>query len=106
MTRNTIVLHVALLIVVGMPRDGRGDEKPAADRRGLDGVRVGGFAQEVARTWTAADGLPSVDVATLAVGRDGRVVAGTDRGLARREGGRWVALAGVDGPVRALAVDG
>jgi hypothetical protein len=52
------------------------------------GVRDDSFLQEVARTFTAADGLPSNDVTAVAV-VNGRVFAKTTAGIARFAQGRW-----------------
>jgi len=52
-------------------------------------ARPGRFGQEVAKTYTTADGLPSNDIAHLAI-VEGRVVAVTDKGVARFEDGQWV----------------
>jgi len=53
-------------------------------------LKVGRFGQEVAQKYTSTHGLPSNDVAHLAI-VDGAVVAVTAAGAARFENGAWVA---------------
>ena len=55
----------------------------------LAGVRDGAFEQEVARTFSTRDGLPSNDVVSVAV-LNGRVLARTAAGVARFSEGRWI----------------
>ena len=65
-------------------------------------ARVGRFQQEVAKHWTAAEGLPSADVLSLAATSEG-VWAGTAQGLARFAAGEWHPLRALAGrPVTAL----
>ena len=45
------------------------------------------------REFTTADGLPNQTILALAQGGDGRIYAGTDAGLARYDGVRWVEVA-------------
>src|SRR5271154_1619975 len=51
-------------------------------------VSAGTFPQEVARTFTTRDGLPSDDVVSVAV-IDGQIFAQTAAGVARFYQGRW-----------------
>jgi signal transduction histidine kinase len=69
----------------------------AATQRGLTRWRDG---QE--RTFTSADGLPGGDVLSVHPGRPGELWVGTEQGLARRQGERFAAVAGVTAPVSAL----
>jgi hypothetical protein len=98
MPRPAALLLAAFLAAAAQPAPafGQAEAKPAA-------VKVGVFTQEVGRSWTTADGLPSDDVLSVAVTPSGTVYAGTAAGLARLEKDRWVAVAGLNGPVRALA---
>lgn len=58
------------------------------------------------QAYTTTSGLPSSEVyCVLAVPGSG-VYAGTSSGLARYTSGAFVSVAGVDGPVKALAADG
>ncbi len=52
-------------------------------------VKVGTFAAELRHVHNAASGLPSDDVRCVAATLDGRVWAGTAKGLAVRESGGW-----------------
>ena len=52
-------------------------------------AKIGKFGQEVAQKYTTADGLPSNNVAHLAL-VEGMVVAVTDKGVARFQNGAWV----------------
>jgi hypothetical protein len=54
----------------------------------LVAMQAGAFQQEVARTFTTRDGLPSNDVTFVAV-VNGHVFAKTSAGVARFSGGRW-----------------
>jgi len=78
MFRNVVMGLTALLGAVGSS-SAVADTAPAV---------VGTFGQEVAATYTTAEGLPSNDVAHLAI-VEGKVVAVTDKGVARFEGGTW-----------------
>ena len=57
------------------------------------GVRVGVFPEEVSKTYTAQEGVPSNDVRSIAVTASGEVYAGTAQGLARLSAGKWVTVA-------------
>lgn len=71
----------------------------AFDARGdLWAASLGGLQQfrgnRLIRTVNPADGLPSADVRCVRTDNSGRLWAGTERGVARREGGRWVVRQG------------
>jgi hypothetical protein len=66
------------------------------------GLKVGRFPLDVRTEYTVADGLPSNDVLAIAVLPSGAVYAGTPKGLARFEAGRWNRVAGVDSEVPLL----
>ena len=70
-------------------------------------VKVGTYPQEVSTMYTIEDGLPSDAVNAVAVGPNGTVFAGTDKGLAVLEDGRWATVSGSGSDaVLALAADG
>ena len=65
------------------------------------------FPQEIGQAYTTADGLPSDDVNAVARTAEGRVYAGTAKGLARLDGGRWTRVEAVPAePVHRLAAAG
>ncbi len=55
-------------------------------------IEVGTYNQEVAQTYTVADGLPANNVNCIAVTDDGAVYAGTDKGIAVFKDGEWSLL--------------
>ena len=69
-------------------------------------VVVGTFGAEVAHKFTTEDGLPSNRVTCIVVADDGRVLAGTDSGVALFENNGWRQVTDYAGPVPALARDG
>jgi hypothetical protein len=68
------------------------------------GVKVGVFQEEVSRKFTAADGLPSIDVRSIAVASSGDIYAATAQGLARFSGGHWSVVAAQGAAVEQVAV--
>lgn len=70
-------------------------------------ARAGTFEQEIGAAYHVADGLPSDDVLSVAVGADSSVYAGTAAGLARLDGGVWKAVEPFgSGPVLVAAAPG
>jgi hypothetical protein len=57
------------------------------------GLTVGRFPIDVRTEYTQAEGLPSNDVRAIALLASGEVYAGTTKGLARFDGGRWKVVA-------------
>src|SRR5262245_12899061 len=80
----------------------RGGEPPAPAK----GVKVGEFGAEVAHKYTTKDGLPSDNIQSIVVGNSGRVLAGTDRGLAVLDGDKWQQVSDYAGSLPAMVVDG
>jgi hypothetical protein len=67
-------------------------------------VKVGVFQQEVSSSYHVQHGLPDNDVFAVAVDARGAVFAGTTKGLARFDSGRWTVVEGVPAePIRRLA---
>lgn len=52
-------------------------------------IAVGTYPQEMRTAYTMADGLPSDDVLSVAVTKNGEVFAGTSKGLAKFDGKVW-----------------
>jgi len=78
------------------------DQQTSAQR-----VSVGTFPQEVSTVYRFPEGLPDNDVRSVAVLPDGRVFAGTAKGLARLNGDRWTRVDGIpETPVVTLGVKG
>ena len=67
---------------------------PAAER---PSIAVGTFKQEVRTEFTIENGLPSNDVTSIGVVDGKTVFAGTSKGLARYEQGRWQVVPGTAG---------
>ena len=69
-------------------------------------VKIGVYKQEIATKYVAPSGSLSGEVLSVAVGSNGTVYAGTDKGLSVLAKKRWSALKGVsEGAAVALAVD-
>ena len=66
-------------------------------------VKVGTFQAEVRTTYTVADGLPSINIHSLAIAKNGDVYAGTGSGLVKFDKGQWTATSDYSGPVKLLA---
>ena len=60
-------------------------------------VKIGRFPQEVAKSYSVADGLPSDDVLEVHLDKGGSAWARTDKGWAVLKEGKWSA-AGKPGP--------
>ena len=69
-------------------------------------VKAVPFQAEIRRTYTTVDGLPDDDVWCVATDGQGAVLAGTSRGLATYDKGRWTAVAGLAGAVSRVASHG
>ncbi len=67
------------------------------------GQRVSSYLAETRTTITTRDGLPSDNILSLALTADGRVIAGTARGLASGNEGAWSAVPGLDERVNLVA---
>jgi len=70
------------------------------------GIKVGTFRAEYRETYTTADGLPSDNILSIAIAADGRVYAGTERGVARFVDGKWAPVIEDDSPVKLIAAHG
>ena len=68
-------------------------------------VKYKKFKQDKRTHYDCRDGLPSCDVLSLAVGADGRVWAGTQKGAAYFDGERFVSAGLFDSPVQAAFAD-
>jgi len=80
---------------------------PTAPKSRIPGIHVGKVVAEIRTVATAADGLPSDDVLSVALTAAGEIYAGTARGLARFEGGKWSAVSALSAPAPLLApIDG
>jgi len=91
---------IASLAFAVLAAAARGDERTALS------VPAGLDSAEVRETFTAAQGLPSDDILSLAVAADGTIAAGTPEGLALFDGARWRVVDGVPGPVTRVAARG
>jgi len=70
-------------------------------------LEIESFPQELSAAYTTAQGLPSNDVLAIDVTADGKVYAGTARGLALFDGERWQTSDLVaDSPIPALVAHG
>lgn len=88
MLRNPFVLCVLILNCAGAVQTAAGAP----------------FAQEYSAAHTTEHGLPANEIYAVACLADGRVFAGTQRGLAQWRDGHWTAVAGFDAlPVRQVA---
>ena len=69
-------------------------------------MRIGVFQQEVARSFTTSNGLPSNDLRAVAITTSGDVYAATARGLARYSPGKWTTVASEGESVEQVATRG
>jgi hypothetical protein len=76
---------------------------PTAPKPRIPGIHVGEVVAEIRTVATAANGLPSDDVSSVALTPTGEIYAGTARGLARFEGGKWSPVGVLAAPVNLLA---
>ena len=94
--QNTPALHENSIFCLTVSHDG-------ALWIGTEGGGLARYAQGEFRSWTAREGLSNDFVRTLAEDAKGNIWAGTDNGLLRLDGGRFVRVDGT-GDVPALAV--
>jgi ligand-binding sensor domain-containing protein/signal transduction histidine kinase len=94
--RNTPALHENSIFCLMVSRDG-------ALWMGTEGGGLARYRQGQFRSWTTRDGLSNDFVRALAEDPRGNIWVGTDNGLLRLEGNRFVRIDGV-GNVPALAV--
>ena len=94
--QNTPALHENSIFCLMVTRNG-------ALWIGTEGGGLARYAQGEFRSWTTREGLSNDFVRTLAEDAKGNIWAGTDNGLLRLEGGRFVRADGT-GDVPALAV--
>jgi ligand-binding sensor domain-containing protein/signal transduction histidine kinase len=94
--QNTPELHENSIFCLMVARDG-------ALWIGTEGGGLARYAQGQFRSWTAREGLSNDFVRSLAEDAKGNIWAGTDNGLLRLEGDRFVRVDGT-GDVPALAV--
>jgi len=97
-----IIMFLALAGQRAMPQQGAKSAVPSA----VTGVRVGVFPEEVHKTYTVNEGLPSNDVRSIAVTTSGEVYAATARGLARYSAGKWTTIAAEGKAVDQVAAKG
>ncbi|MBX3179246.1 MAG: hypothetical protein KF886_17970 [Candidatus Hydrogenedentes bacterium] len=77
----------------------------AAPLESSESISVGSYPQEMQRSYTIADGLPSNDVRAIAVTPTGFVYAGTPEGLARWNGSVWETVFRAPGDIQKLLYD-
>ncbi|MGD0348516.1 MAG: two-component regulator propeller domain-containing protein [Terracidiphilus sp.] len=94
--QNTPALHENSIFCLMVSRDG-------ALWIGTEGGGLARYAQGQFRSWTAREGLSNDFVRSLAEDAKGNIWAGTDNGLLRLDGGRFVRVDGA-GDVPTLAV--
>lgn len=88
----TLELAVVTMVMLAAAEPSGALDRSADPEGGPLAVRVGAFGQEVRRFYATADGLPSDDVRSVAVGADGTVYAATAEGLALLRDGRWTVV--------------
>jgi len=71
------------------------------------GGKDGTFLQEMSVFYSTENGLPSDQVLTVEIDSEGKVFAGTNKGLAVREGDKWRSIQAAENkPVHFLAISG
>src|SRR5208283_1587840 len=103
--KSLLSLFITFLALAGqraMPQQ----EVKAVAPPAATGVRVGVFPEEVSKTYTVNEGVPSNDIRSIAVTASGDVYAGTARGLARFSAGQWATLAAEGEAVEQVAARG
>jgi len=104
--KKTAILATALLFLT-VANYLPASELPSTQGVRSRSIRVGTFPQEVSTVYRFPEGLPDNDVRSVAVLPDGRVFAGTAKGLARLNGDRWTRVNGIpETPVVALGEKG
>ncbi len=78
-------------------------EEPDAQGKAIE---VGRFPVEVLHIHTASDGLPDNDITCILNLNDKKLFAGTTKGLAQQQDGKWQRVGDRQEPVRALAAYG
>lgn len=68
-------------------------------------ITVKPFKQDIRKNFTAAHGLPSMNILSAAFDKDGKAWVGTDKGLASLENGRFTVKRSFKGAVQALFCD-
>ncbi|MGD0226333.1 MAG: hypothetical protein ABSF71_28730 [Terriglobia bacterium] len=99
------VLLITFLALTG-PRAFPQQAVKATGRLEVAGVHVGVFPEEVSRTYTTNDGVPSDDVRSIAITASTDVYAATTRGLARFSAGTWTTIAANGEAVEQVAARG
>lgn len=90
------------LLLLLISTAGHAAEKPKV----VPPIEIGAYEQQVPAFFTPHEGLPSMNVLSVAVA-DGKAYAGTAAGLVRMEGLRWVPVEGLESDsIRFLAVRG
>ena len=79
---------------------------PGSGQSRLTGIKVGAFEAEVGTPYATEEGLPDGNIWSVAVRPGGAVYAGTPKGLARFERGKWHPVDEFEGDVRLLAPSG
>ena len=69
------------------------------------GFKCDAFKQDKRRIYTERDGLPSCNILSVAVDKDGRAWVGTDKGAAYCENGRFVPVSLFEGRVQTVFAD-
>lgn len=82
------------------------DDLPIEPEPKEKSIAVGRFPVETLHVFTTRDGLPSDDVACVLNIDDKRIVAGTAKGLARWDQGKWRQVGDRQEPVLAIAAHG
>ena len=85
--QNTPLMHENSVFCLKVTRDG-------ALWIGTEGGGIGRYANGVFRFWTSREGLSNDFVRTVIQDREGAVWAGTDNGLLRLKGGRFIRVDG------------
>jgi hypothetical protein len=101
-----LIMFLALMGQQAMPQQEARTAVRSMDPPAVAGMRVGVFKEEVQRTYTAKDGVPSDDVRSIAVTASGDVYAATARGLARFSAGKWSTAAADGEAVEQVAASG
>ena len=69
------------------------------------GFKCDAFKQDKRRIYTECDGLPSCNILSVAVDKNGTAWVGTDKGAARFENGRFVPVDLFEGRVQTVFAD-
>jgi len=103
---KTLSYQFLVLLLSGCLACSNAAAAPKSGKPRARGINVGPFKTEARSIYTTKQGLPDDNVWSVAVGPNGAVYAGTAKGLAKFENGKWHPVDGFKEDVKLLASNG